>query len=222
MMLEPFRVSDCALIVRMGGVRDAMNLRELRDRVTSCSGEVLYHHFCETLLRPSFDDPEFRNDLAIWASRDLHSRTLAERLGVLDPYDFDSLEALRTEILDIIDDELAEAHTIPWAKPGQEFHFMRAATVVFDTGNVIESPEALPEGIAAMTLSSVYYHFIDARRRTDTRVDDFTAWMSVDGALAEALCSALREVDFYFLTLRELQADLVRVTAETISKERAQ
>ncbi len=218
-MNGPFRIYDCALIVRMGGVREAMNLRELRDRITACSLDCLYHHFCETPLRPSFDDPEFRNDFAVWASRDLHDRPLAERLGVLDPYRFDDLEALRTEVLDLLDDHLSEIPHVPTARRGQEFHFMRAVTVLFDTGNEIREPSQLTDAIAGMTRSSLYYHFVEARRRTVDHVDDFSTWLrgSDDGA-AHHLAATFSAFDFYFLALPELQRDLIFMAKEILRR----
>ena len=71
---KPFEVKDCTLITRMGGVEPALNLRELRERIKICPIESLYHHFCETVIRPSFDDPEFRNDFAVWAAHSMHDR----------------------------------------------------------------------------------------------------------------------------------------------------
>ncbi len=72
-----FRVKDCALITRMAGISSVMNLRELRERLAVCPLESLYHHFCETQIRASFGDPEFRNDFAVWASRYRGDRVLA-------------------------------------------------------------------------------------------------------------------------------------------------
>jgi hypothetical protein len=66
----PFEVKDCALITLALG-KSALNLRELRDRVAEVPPQSLYHHFYETLLRPSFDDPEYRNDFALWSRRQL-------------------------------------------------------------------------------------------------------------------------------------------------------
>lgn len=212
--MEPFAIRDCALIVRMGGVEPAMNLRELHDRLRVCPVESLYHHFCETQLRPSFDDPEYRNDFAVWASRDLMDRPLAEHLGIIDPYDHEDLEDLRAAVLDVVDARLGELTHIPWARRGQEFRFMRAMTVVFDTGRTIEKPGDLHRAIAEMTPSSLYYHFIEARRRTPQRIDDFSAWLQGGDAQAQALAQALKTVDFYFLPLRELQAELLRVVRE--------
>jgi hypothetical protein len=34
----------------MSGLPPAFNLRELRDRIATCTNDVLYHHFCETTL----------------------------------------------------------------------------------------------------------------------------------------------------------------------------
>jgi hypothetical protein len=206
----PFEVKDCALIVSMGGVPDAMNLRELRERVATAPVECLYHHFCETPLRPAFDDPEFRNDFAVWASRDLHDRPLAERLGVLDPYAHMDMDDLRQTVIDIIEDRLSELEMVPWVQSGYEFHFMKAVTVVFETGRTIKKPSDLPGTIEAMTPSSLYYHFIEARRRTEEGRDDFTQWLADWNDETAALREALEGVDFYFLTLLELKKTLMK------------
>ena len=126
--IHPFDVKDCALITRMSGISSAVNLRELNERVRDCPIESVFHHFCETLIRPPFDDPEFRNDFAVWASRDLRDRVLAERLGVLNPYAFDNLEDLRLRVMDIIDERLSEVPMVPWVHQGDDFRFMRAVT----------------------------------------------------------------------------------------------
>jgi hypothetical protein len=64
--------------------------------------EVLSHRFCETTLVASFDYPDYRNDFAVWASKHLGDKVLAERLGTVDPYCRRSLEELRVEVLNVI------------------------------------------------------------------------------------------------------------------------
>ncbi|MFH0813630.1 MAG: DUF5752 family protein [Pseudomonadota bacterium] len=76
--INPFEVTDCALLTRMSGMPPAFNLRELKDRIAACSPDVLYHHFCETPLVPSFDYPDYRNDFAVWAKCQLGDEVLAE------------------------------------------------------------------------------------------------------------------------------------------------
>jgi len=206
----PFEVKDCALITRMGGVDTAVNLRELRERISVCPQACLFHHFSETLVRPTFDDPEFRNDFAVWSARLLRDRVLAERLGILNPYSFDSLEQLREVVVDIIDDRLSELPFIPSVPIGDDFIFMQAATVVFDCGITLERPEDLVKVFPTMSNSSIYYHFIEARRRTEDKTDDFTNWMQGFGSGCEKLIDAFKNVDFYYLTLPELKKTLIK------------
>lgn len=209
----PFTVKDCALITRMAGVDNAINLRELRERLLNCPVECLFHHFCETVIRPTFDDPEFRNDFAVWAARDLQDRVLAEQLGIINPYEYTDFEDLRHTVIEIIDDRLSEMHYIPWVKQGNDFRFMRAVTVVFDTGLQLETPEDLVSSLSELSLGSIYYHYVEARRRTENHTDDFTAWLTEFGKPAEDLIEALGEVDFYYISLKDLKAQLVRATA---------
>ena len=211
----PFKVQDCAIITRMGGVGFAVNLRELRERIAVCPGETLYHHFCETLVRPTFDDPEFRNDFAVWASRHLRDRVLAEKLGIINPYVFDNIDSLREKVLDIIDERLSEAPYIPWVPKGEEFRFMRGVTIVFDTHVKLETAEDLVHHLPDMSLSAIYYHFVEARRRTPDRTDDFTTWLADLEEKPEQLLRAFTHIDFYFLNLSELKDALVKA-AQTV------
>ena len=211
-----FRIKDCALVVGMADIKPALNLRELYERIASCSVESIYHHFCEATLRPTFDDPDYRNDFAVWAKRALHDDLLSERLGILDPYNFSDFEKLRFTVLDIIDERLHEVSNIPWALPGMDFHFLRAMTVVFDTGHEIANPAELPHTISQMTTSSLYYHFLEARRRVGDGKDDFSAWLENWNGLGTTFKNALSSVDFYFLSLRDLQVELCKIASEVL------
>jgi hypothetical protein len=209
---QSFRVKDCTLIVRMGGVEPALNLREFRERIKICPVECLYHHFNETLIRPSFDYPGFRNDFAIWSFISLRDRILAERLGIINPFLFSDLEQLRVKLLDLLGERLDEVHYIPWVQPGEEFRFLRAATIVFDTGVDLNSHKDFIEKLPQMSTSSIYYHFIEARRRTEAKIDDFTAWMNKLDDVPERLIKALDSIDFYFMNLAEVKAAMIKAS----------
>jgi len=215
-VVAPFEIKDCALITRTGNGLPAMNLREFRQGVASCPIESIYHHFCETVLRPSFDDPEFHNDLARWARRDLHDHVLAERLEILDPYAFANFEELRRAVLDIIDDHLSEISYIAWVDEGSSFHFLRATTVVFETGHSFSKPSELVKVISEMTTSSLYYHFWEARRRTEDQRDDFSHWLKNWPGRYDKVIEAIGNIDFYFMSLRELQKKLCTTIEEAM------
>ncbi|HET9481665.1 MAG TPA: DUF5752 family protein [Candidatus Polarisedimenticolia bacterium] len=208
----PFEVKDCALITLALG-RTAQNLLELRERITAVPAESLYHHIYHTLLRPTFDDPEFRNDFALWARRELHDHHLAEQLGVIDPADFEDLESLRQGLLDVIEGRLAEIDHVPFASPGGEFQFMRSQVVVFSDGRRASTPGELAELIPRLEAGCIFFHFIEARRRPPLRVDDFSAWLEAWGPDYESLRSRLAAIDFYFWSLGELRS----IIADTFS-----
>ena len=62
-----------------------------------------------------------------------------------------------------------------------------------------------------MSVGSIYYHVIDARRRPPLRVDDFRVWLGDHGPAFVPICDALANVDPFFTTLVELRDELRRV-----------
>jgi hypothetical protein len=203
----PFVIRDCALIQIATGVR-AQNVRELRDRLQVVDPACIDYHFWGGLLRPRFDDPEYANDFAAWASHGLHDPKLAERLGMIDPADFTDIELLRRELLDVLEERIDEGEYLTWAKPERQFQFIRCQIVVFDTGRRLSRPAELAAAIPAMSAGSIYYHFVDARRRPPLRMDDFRAWLAGFGETHAALAEALAGLDPHFNTLVELRGQI--------------
>ncbi len=208
---------DCALVTLATG-RRALNLRELAEHLRVVDLDSIYYHFWGTLLRPGFDHPEFNNDFAAWARHALHDYVLAERLAVVDPAEYEDLEDLRRDLLDIIEERLDEREFVPWARSGQQFNFLTAVLVVFDTHVRLDDPAALPSAVAEMSLGSIFYHFIDARRRDPKGLDDFRAWLcGADGRYRD-LCSALAALDPYFSTLSQTRRRLAALLADHLGK----
>lgn len=207
MSVTDFNILDCALIAIATGEK-AQNLRELRDHLKDTHPGCLYYHFWGGLLRPNFDDPEFQNDFAVWASHKLHDSKISEQLSIIDPNIYDNIEDLRQEVIEIIDQRLYESEYVPWVKTGNEFHFIRSQIVIFDTSVCINDPRNLPDIIPLLSLGSIFYHFIDSRRRTTENKNDFSIWLKGFGDEYKELCDSLDEIDPYFTTLNELRAEI--------------
>ncbi|MBE0642500.1 MAG: hypothetical protein IH600_00290 [Bacteroidetes bacterium] len=207
---RPFAFKDCALSAIATG-RRAQNLRELRDHLLEVNVGSLYYHFWGGRLRPQFDEPEYNNDFAAWARHSLHDHMIAERLAMVDPMDYASLEDLRGEVVEVIEERLAEQEFLPWAKVDEQFSFIRSQIVVFDTHRSIADPAELVREIPHSSTSSIFYHFIDARRRTPDGQDDFSTWLRSFGSVHNDLLAALADVDPYFATLGELRTQLSSV-----------
>jgi hypothetical protein len=159
----------------------AQNLRELRDHLADIHLGCIYYHFWGGLLRPHFEDPEYNNDFASWARHALH------------------------------DERIEETEYQIWARPDQQFHFVRAQTVSLDTGRRLVQPAELAAIVPQLSLGSVFYHFIDARRREPQGVDDFRAWLAQFGDAHDSLRTRLAEVDPYFINLADLRTLLTHL-----------
>lgn len=216
---EPFEIKDCALSAIATGQK-AQNLRELRDNIETVVPGSIAYHFWAGKLRPRFDDPEFNNDFASWARHALHDKVLAERLGMLDPTSFDRFEDMKQELLDIIEERLDESEQIPWARTDQQFYFITSQIVVFSARKTIVDPAELVSIVPEMTSNSIFYHFIDARRRTFGHLDDFRAWLFGFEDRYRDLCDILSSIDPFFSTLPELRQQLGDVFSDYFGKER--
>jgi len=212
-----FEIKDCALAA-IGTGKRAANLREVRDILQVIHPGCIYYHFWGMLLRPRFENPEYLNDFAEWARHGLHDQRLAERLSVIDPTEYSDLEALRQELLDVIEERLDETEMVPWAKRDEQFHFIRSQIVVFSTHRTLNDPRELAEAVPNMTVSSIFYHFIDARRRTENSMDDFREWLGTCGDDYSPLISRIGLVDPYFATLYDLRSQLADVIQSFFSE----
>jgi hypothetical protein len=214
-----FRFLDCALIAIATGEK-AQNLRELRDKLKYIHPGCLFYHFWGGLLHPHFDDPEFQNDFAVWASRSLHDSKISEQFAVIDPNIYNDFEDVRKELIEVIEDRLSESEHVPWAKTGQEFHFIRSQIVIFDTGKAYYNPLDLLEAITTISLGSIFYHFIDARRRTRDKRNDFSVWLTGFGDTYQALIDDLDSIDPYFVSLSKLRKEIALVFANHLKRDK--
>jgi Family of unknown function (DUF5752) len=206
--MESFVLTDCALISIATGEM-AHNLRELRDRLVRLEDPAItYFHFWGGLLRPHFVDPEYQNDFAAWAYHDLHERRLAERLAIINPNEFDALDDLRRHVIDVVEERMDEQDAAPYSEAETPFFFMRFQIVIFDTRQRIHSPEQLAEILPRISLGSLFYHFIDSRRRTQSKRNDFSEWMGGWGKQYASLAAKIAAVDPYFNSLSELRDHL--------------
>jgi hypothetical protein len=216
--LPPFAVRDCALIALSTGQR-AADLAELRRQLERIDAASIEYHLWGGLLRPRFDDPEYRNDFAIWSRNHLHDDVLAERLGALDPTRHRSVEGLRGALLGVLRSRPRQVS--PRQAAREPFHFVHSQLVVFDTGKRVRRPEQFARLLPHMSLGSVYYHFIDARRRSPEHVDDLRAWLAPAGDQHGELCARLARVDPYFVSLSELRRELAQLLRSHVVRRRS-
>jgi hypothetical protein len=217
--VAPFEIKDCALIALASG-KKVQNLREMRDVLSFVTLDSIYYHFWGGLLRPRFDDPEYHNDFAIWAAHSLHDKALAERLAIIDPTEFNNLEDLRSELIDLIEERLDEVDYPIWAKRDDQFEFICSQIVIFNTKKIVRKPRDFIKVLPTLSVGSIFYHFIDARRRLNNSLDDFQNWLFNFGNEYKKLCQYIAEIDPYFAPLTKLRQELTQIFNDYFYKEK--
>jgi hypothetical protein len=106
---------------------------------------------------------------------------------------------------------------IPWAPAGEHFEFIQAMTVVFDTGVRLQTVTDLSGALDNVTRGSIYFHFVEARRRPPLGVDDFTAWFGGWSEKPDPLIRELSAIDIHMLTLQEIHQRLMTAVTTYIA-----
>jgi hypothetical protein len=135
-------------------------------------------------------------------------------MSLIDPTDFANMEGVRQELVELIEQRLDESESVPWAKIDQRFYFIRAQLVLFDTGLRVDHPAELSALLPRFSTSSLYYHFIDARRRNGSHCDDFCSWLGTYEDEFAELAHRLAGLDPYFSSLHETRRRVAEIFAE--------
>jgi len=214
-----FAIRDCALMSMATGIR-IQTLREMRDQLQTVDRASIYHHFWGRLLQPQFVEQEYNNDFASWVYRSLHEKGLAERLSMVNPANFENLEDLRQELVDLLEDRLDKSEFVPWCRRDEQFHFIKSQVVVLSTDLELSRPEELAQVVPSLSKESIFYHFIDARRRIPDGMDDFSAWMGGFGDRYQEVIATLMAFDPYFSSLIDIRRTLTEILQSHLGGER--
>ncbi len=209
--LNPFLFHECVILTMPTG-RTAVNLREMLQIVREVDPSVLSYHLWQSRMAIAHPEVEYPNDFAAWAANSLQDGRLAEKLSVIDPFVFEDMEEVREALAEIIEEYMWNLPSVPWARPGFEFHFCEASTVVLVRPRIVAGTLAeFRSGLADAGIDSIYYHFVDARwRLREMKTDDFSNWIRDSFGLPE-LVSALHGMDVWFFTLEGVRKTILEL-----------
>lgn len=205
--MPTFTFKDCALAVVTTG-ESASSLPEMRDLLLRVSVDSIYFHFWGGRLRPTILQTEYLNDFARWSHFCLHDDVLAERLSIVDPTGYKGLEEVRQALIEIIETRIDESDTLIWLPKRERFRFLHSTIVVFDTSITVSHPQEWKSLMPSLSINSLFYHFIDARKRTPHATDDFSFWLEEFGDEYKEVIEKIRAIDSYLFTLTELRQRL--------------
>lgn len=221
-MVEPFRFTSVVQLPEMLGrrSRDEQELLELLEEVPI---DTIYYHTAARFLRFEVLDSMFPNDFAMWATREVRDQVLGERLGVIDPFDFPNLEALRQELVTTLDDHLSRISVVPRVIHGEPFHFMRSRLIEIPSGFEATDLESFASALSRVDTSSIYYHTVEARLRKGVPEGDFARWIG-DTCNRADLAAKIKQVSPFSSNIEAMRSQLlalIRTAQRSTPQEKA-
>jgi len=205
----PFQFFAVAYLTRIGNL-SANTLSEFLAGLEQCSDACIFHHTFQTLSSHHFLTEGFSNDFAQWALADANRDSLAEQLAALDIRDYASLAALREDLCRVVRDFCQEHPGFAVQSALEPFYFCESVEVTLPLGLAASTLEELRNGIANLSHSSFYFHFISSRLRLHLRTNDFSHWLGNSLGLL-ALADCVNHIDIYTNTLDSARTELLRL-----------
>ena len=200
----PFQFIGCVEL-RQALDHRARDERELLDRLEDAPAGSIFYHTHGYFLRHRPVTTAYGNDFASWVASHVRDQVLAERLAVINPFEMDSLEELREELMSVVHDHLLRLSTIPRVEFGDAFHFQQSHIVEVPLGPAVTTLLEFRAGLADVDASAIYFHMVEARARLGRRSGDFAEWIRTSLQLP-ALAERLERIDAYMTSLERVRA----------------
>jgi len=198
--------------------QEAEDEKRLVDLLEEVPLDSIYFHTHSNFLRHSHLERAYPNDFAQWVAMEVRDRLLAERLAVIDPFDFKGLEALREELISVIDDHLSRAAIVPRVIFGEPFYFNQSRILQVPTDLEVGTLLEFRQALSVVDVSAIYFHMFEARHRLEHEKSDFSAWIQESLGLPD-LAGRLRAINPYLGSLERLRSALLTVCDEFVAQE---
>ena len=214
---KPFLFVGCWELREMLG-RSARDEQQLLEAIEEIPLDSLYYHTHSFFLRHKYVAGPYPNDFATWAAIQVRDRVLGEKLGILEPYDFENLEVLRAAIVTTIEEHLTQLQIIPQVVYGEPFYFMQSRIIEVPTGLQARTLTEFREILATIDASAIFYHTFEAMSRLGRRKGDFALWIEEQLGLSE-LAEKISKLDLYLTSLESIRHRIIKLCDGVLEKE---
>jgi hypothetical protein len=205
----PFYFNAAAHLIRIGQQK-ANTLGEFAEYLESCPDASIFQHMFQTLQEHHYISEGFSNDFAHWAFAACNEIALAERLAGVDVREYTSIKALRQTLVGIVEEYLTRNPRARERTAFEPFYFCASDTVVIPTPLVARNLAEFAEGLKQVGISSIHYHFIQARLRLKLNSNDFSVWLEDQMDLG-ALADRVNRIDIYTSTLQDVRRQILKI-----------
>jgi Family of unknown function (DUF5752) len=214
---QPFRFTGCVELRQALDIH-ALDERELMHRIGEVPADSIFFHTFGYFLHHRSFTTAYGNDFARWAAIEIGDHALAERLAVVDPFAFSTLEALREHLVTILQDHLRGREAERRLEFDRGFHFQLSHLVEVPLGLAAETLVEFRAGLATIDESAIYLHTVETRAR-ERRADSFAAWLRSELELGE-LAEKFDRIDPYLTTLERIRGRLLGLVDVAVEEAR--
>ncbi|MBI5776743.1 MAG: hypothetical protein HY444_05065 [Nitrospirae bacterium] len=216
---HPFRFVSCMELREALGKR-ALDEQRLLEIIEEAPADCIYYHTHSYFLRHPYAQRLFPNDFATWVTLHAQDRMLGEKLGVLDPFAFEDIEQLRSEIVTIITDHLRHIGTVPRCLTGEPFEFVRSHVIDVPLELAAATLQEFRDALMGVEVGAVYNHLCEARLRKGRLKGDFARWLAEeDGLRMPDLAEQVERVGHRGLSLEAMRERIVALCDQALAGE---
>jgi hypothetical protein len=207
----PFRFVGCVELREMLG-RKAADVQQLMEGIEEVPADSIYYHTHSYFLRYEHGPTLFPSDFATWVAVSVRDRVLSERLGLIDPFEFRDVEALRAEIVATIDDHLKSLWNVPRVIHGDPFEFISSHIIEVDLEQSARTLLEFRDQLATVDRSVLFNHICEAKIRKGRHSGDFILWIGSDSGLnLPDLATRVAAIQPIGLTLEGIRARMLDI-----------
>ena len=214
---RPFVLMACTELRETLG-EEAHDEKRLVELLETVPLDSIYFHTHSYFLRHTYVERLYPNDFAQWVAMEVRDHVLGERLSVIDPFDFRELDALRGELISVIDDHLSKTPIVPRVIFGEPFYFNKSLILQIPTRLEVRTLQDFRNALSEVEVSAIYFHVFEARHRLRQEDSDFSAWIQHSLGMPE-LADKLRAINPYLGSLERVRSALLTVCDEFLSRE---
>ncbi|HEV8674074.1 MAG TPA: DUF5752 family protein [Methylomirabilota bacterium] len=216
--MNPFVFVGCVELREILGQR-AEDEKELADLLAQVPPGSVYYHTHGFFLRSRVFASTYTNDFAAWVVGEVRDPVLGEKLAMVDPFEFRDLEALREELVSVIDHHLSRQRAVPRIAVGQPFDFLQSHVIELPVGLSAETLTEFRDALGQVDASAIYFHLFEARVRQGRLENDFSNWLRRDLGLGD-LADRVRRINPYVGSLERVRSRLLTLVDEALEEVR--
>ncbi len=203
--------------------RKAADIQQLMNAIEEVPADSIYYHTHSYFLRYEAGPTLFPSDFATWAAVSVRDRILSERLGLIDPFEFRDLEALRAEIVATIDAHLTSLWNVPRVIHGEPFEFVSSHILEVDLELSANSLSEFRELLSCVDRSALFNHICEAKIRKGRKGGDFVIWIgSPEGLNLPDLATRLAAIQPIGLTLEGIRGRMLTLVDDYLTQTLSQ